>query len=460
MKILRIPLVIVLVVAGRTFHANALMEANLCTFGSSDTDGTTPYARLAQGNDGNFYGTTYNGGFYGGGTVFQTSPSGTYTNLYSFGSSDTDGANPEAGLVQGSDGNFYGTTDSDNTYDYGTVFRISPSGTYTSLYLFGSNSPNDGFNPSGGLVQDSDGNFYGTTFGGGTNDGGTMYRISASGSYTSLYTFGNSPTDGANPYAGLAQGSDGNFYGTTYYGGTSGNCYLGCGTVFRISPSGSYTNLHSFVGPPHDGAVPLAKLVQGSDGNFYGTTSSGGANNTGTIFRISASGSYTSLYTFGNSPTDGANPYAGLAQGSDGNFYGATSGGGTSTNCPGGCGSVFRISPKGSYTNLYSFDGSPNDGAAPHAGLVQGSDGNFYGTTAQGGTNDSGTVFILIIPLNLPPYPINQITGLQFFSVFDSTDVAVLVPSVAGETYQLQYSDSLSPTNWLNTGVTITRLFR
>ena len=349
MKILRIPLVIVLVVAGRTFHANALMETNLCTFGSSDTDGTTPYARLVQGNDGNFYGTTYNGGFYGGGTVFQTSPSGTYTNLYSFGSSDTDGANPEAGLVQGSDGNFYGTTDSDNTYDYGTVFRISPSGTYTSLYLFGSNSPNDGFNPSGGLVQDSDGNFYGTTFGGGTNDGGTMYRISASGSYTSLYTFGNSPTDGANPYAGLAQGSDGN-------------------------------------------------------------------------------------------------------------FYGATSGGGTSTNCPGGCGSVFRISPKGSYTNLYSFDGSPNDGAAPHAGLVQGSDGNFYGTTAQGGTNDSGTVFILIIPLNLPPYPINQITGLQFFSVFDSTDVAVLVPSVAGETYQLQYSDSLSPTNWLNTGDIITSI--
>ncbi len=198
---------------------------------------------------------------------------------------------------------------------------------------------------------------------------------------TNLYSFLGYPNDGHAPYAGLVQGSDGNFYGTTEAGGASDD-----GTVFRISPSGIYTNLHSFRGSPNDGADPQAGLFQGSDGNFYGTTYRGGTHSFGTVFRISPSGSYTNLYSFRGSPNDGASPEAGLVQGSDGNFYGTTYDGGTNE-----AGTVFRISPSGSYTNLYFFRDSPNDGANPQAGLVQGSDGNFYGTTEGGGPGRTGS---------------------------------------------------------------------
>src|ERR1017187_991590 len=223
---------------------------------------------------------------------------------------------------------------------------------------------------------------------------------------TNLHLFLSFPNDGAYPEAGLVQGSDGNFYGTTDHGGTSSNCTVGCGTIFRISPSGTYTTLHSFVGSPNDGAAPIASLVLGSDGSFYGVTAQGGTSTNcglygcGTIFRISPGGSCTSLYSFAGSPNDGSSPFAGLVQGSDGNFYGMTYYGGTSTNCSGGgCGTIFRISPSGTYTSLHYFVGYPTDGSLPGAQLAQGSDGNFYGTTDQGGTSTNcgtagcGTVF-------------------------------------------------------------------
>ncbi|MEI6085554.1 MAG: choice-of-anchor tandem repeat GloVer-containing protein, partial [Verrucomicrobiota bacterium] len=283
----------------------------------------------------------------------------TVSNLYSFVGYPSDGQNPQAGLVQGSDGNFYGTTIIGGVNYYGTVFRINPAGSYSNLYNFGAAS--DGQRPTG-LVQGSDGNFYGTTEHGGVNTFGpvtcgTVYRISPTGSYANLYSFGG-PPDGHIPFGGLVQGSDGNFYGTTGEGGDAG-------TVFRISPTGSYSNLYSFSAAP-DGNIPVAKLVQGSDGNFYGTTLLGGANYVGTVFRISATGSYSNLYSFGAAP-DGNTPYAGLVQGSDGNFYGTTVVGGV-TNF----GTVYRISPTGSYSNLYSFVGSPSDGRNPYGGLVQG----------------------------------------------------------------------------------------
>ena len=393
MKILHIPLVVVLVVlAGRGFNANALTVTNLHSFGSSPTDGQLPWAGLVQGSDGNFYGTTEGGGTTNNnGTVFRISPSGTYTNLYSFGTSPKDGAIPNAGLVQGSDGNFYGTT----VIGGGTVFRISPSGTYTSLYSF-AGYPTDGQYPEAGLVQGSDGNFYGTTEGGGTYSGGTVFRISPSGSETNLYSFGSYPTDGVAPFAGLVQGSDGNFYGTTYLGGSSANCDGGCGTVFRINSSGTETTLYSFVGSSTDGENPYHDgLVQGSDGSFYGTTKYGGANSLGT---------------------------------------------------------VFRITPSGSYTNLYFFGSQPNDGGDPQAGLVQGSDGNFYGTTQIGGTYSGGTVFKLIVPLKSPPYPINQITSVHR----TATNVVFAMPSIAGETYQLQYRSSMTSGIWSNVPVSVT----
>jgi len=405
MKIVRIPLVIILlIVAGRGFNAGAQTETTLYTFGTigSFNDGYYPFAGLVQGRDGNFYGTTEQGGTngevdVGDGTVFRINPSGVYTSLYSFGSSTNDGANPYAGLVQGSDGNFYGTTYYGGTNDNGTVFRISPSGSETVLYQFGPSTQGidnasggslsyaaGGANPAAGLVQGSDSNFYGTTStGGNCYNCGTVFRISPSGAYTNLYFFGSSTNDGAYPLAGLVQGSDGNFYGTTYYGGTN---YVG--TVFRISPSGSETVLYQFGGSPTDGYGPQAGLVQGSDGNFYGTTYYGGTNYVGTVFQISPSGAYTNLYSFGSSPTDGYNPQAGLVQGSDGNFYGTTSQGGTNFDLNSlayDFGTIFRISPSGVYTSLFSFDSEPNGEVDPVAGLVQGSDGSFYGTTSGGG---------------------------------------------------------------------------
>jgi uncharacterized repeat protein (TIGR03803 family) len=215
------------------------------------------------------------------------------------------------------------------------------------------------------------------------------------------------------------------------------------GTVFRISPNGSYTNLYSFGSSPKDGYTPSV-LVQGSDGNFYGTTFGGGTNNNGTVFRISPSGTYTSLYSFVGFPKDGSGPSGGLVQGSDGNFYATTIFGGTNFY-----GTVFRISPSGGYTNLYTFYFI----ADTDAGLVQGSDGNFYGATNTGGTNGLGTVFRFSIPLNSPPYPINEITGVQL----SGTNVVFNVVSIAGETYQLQFSSSMNSTNWVNVdGVSVT----
>ena len=395
MKILRISLVIVLVVvAGRTFRASAqtVTETTLHSFAGYPTDGSDLVAGLAQGSDGNFYGAAPYGGIDDIGTVFRISPSGSYTDLYSFGSS---GAESYAGLVQDSDGNFYGTTTLGGT-TFGTVFRISPSGSYTKLHSF-AGPPTDGANPYTGLVEGSDGNFYGTTRFGGTSANcsggcGIVFRITPSGSETILHSFVDSPTDGSEPLGALVEGSDGNFYGTTEFGGTNFE-----GTVFQISPSGSETILHSFVGSPSDGREPYAGLVEGSDGNFYGTTRFGGTSancfdGCGTVFRISPSGSETILHSFVGYPTDGATPLGGLVQGSDGNFYGTTVNGGTSTNFDPatggyGYGTAFRISPSGSYASLYSFAGSPNDGINPEAGLIQGSDGNFYGTTSSGGTS-------------------------------------------------------------------------
>jgi uncharacterized repeat protein (TIGR03803 family) len=352
-------------------------------------DGAYPEAGLVLGNNGNFYGTTYYGGTNGDGTVFQISTTGELTTLYTFGTvtnafgEPMDGVNPEAGLVQGSDGNFYGTTYGGGTNDWGTVFQINTQGTLISLYSF--TGGNDGAEPEAGLMLGSDGNLYGTTYGGGTNDDGTVFQISTHGALTSLYSFTGIYSAGPN---GLVQGGDGSFYGTTGGGGT-----YNPGTVFKISPHGALTNLYSFTGG-NDGAEPEAGLVQGSDGNFYGTTLYSGSYGSyytrydydyGTVFKISTAGMLTSLYSFTNGD-DGAEPEAGLVHGSDGNFYGTTYDGGTN-----GYGNVFQISTNGALTEVYSF--SYNDGAYPEAGLVQGSDGDFYGTTEYGGAHRDGTVF-------------------------------------------------------------------
>jgi uncharacterized repeat protein (TIGR03803 family) len=389
-------------------------------------DGANPTAGVVQGSNGYFYGTTFSGGTDSYGTVFQISTNGALTTLYSF-SGGNDGALPRAGLVQGSDGNFYGTTWWRATDWDGNVFQISASGAYTSLYSF--TGGDDGAHPDARLVQGSDGYFYGTTYWGanGSFAGGyygTVFKISTTGALTSLYSF-TGGNDGANPYAGLVQGNDGNFYGTTYYGGTN---YAG--TVFQISANGALTSLYSFTGT-NDGANPFGGLVQASDGNFYGTTSSGGTNGDGTVFRITTSGALTTLYSF-TGTNDGANPQAGLVQASDGSFYGTTYNGGTNN-----AGTVFKISANGVLTTLYSFTGT-NDGANPQAGLVQSSDGSFYGTTYNGGVVGAGTVFRLII---VPEFQAATVTN-RTLSLTWSTE--------AGGTYQLQWNSDLSSSNWTN----------
>ncbi|HXC98072.1 MAG TPA: choice-of-anchor tandem repeat GloVer-containing protein [Verrucomicrobiae bacterium] len=346
-------------------------------------EGTDSEADLVKGSDGNFYGTTSAGGTNNAGTVFRISSTGAFSSLYSF-TGGNDGASPYAGLVQGSDGDFYGTTFGGGSNDFGTLFKINTNGTLTNLYSF--TGAADGADPEADLLEGSDGNFYGTTYSGGTNGHGTVFKISAAGAFTSLFSF-TGGSDGAGPAAGLTQASDGSFYGTTSRGGDSN-----AGTVFKISASGVFNRLHSFTGG-NDGANPFAGLVQGSDGNFYGTTVAGGTNGYGIVFKISARGAFASLHSFTHG-IDGAYSYAGLIRGNEGNFYGTTYSGGTNDY-----GTVFKITATGAFTSLYSFTGG-NDGGYPFAALVQGSNGNFYGTTFGGG-RVPGTVFRLTV--NDPP---------------------------------------------------------
>jgi uncharacterized repeat protein (TIGR03803 family) len=261
----------------------------------------------------------------------------------------------------------------------GTVFKITTSGTLTTLHSF---DGTDGAWPYAGLVQATNGNLYGTALAGGAHGYGTVFKITTSGTLTTLHSFDR--TDGANPEAGLVQATDGNLYGTAVAGGANGD-----GTVFKITTSGTLTTLHSF--DVTDGAVPYAGLIQATDGNLYGTTYAGGANNGyGTVFKITTSGTLTTLHSF--DATDGAGPYAGLVQATNGDLYGTTEYGGSN----GGFGTVFKITPSGTLTTLHSFDAT--DGAGPYAGLVQATNGDFYGTTFEGGS-DFGTVFSLSMGL-------------------------------------------------------------
>src|ERR1039458_5637979 len=375
-------------------------------------DGANPEAGLVQATNGDLYGTT--SGFFvnGYGTVFKIPPGGTLTTLYGFCSQTNcaDGDAPQAGLVQAANGDLYGTTQYGGTNgDYGTVFKITPSGTLTTLYSFCSQTNcADGDEPVSGLVQAANGDFYGTTGGGGANVYyGTVFKITPSGTLTTLYNFcpQSGCTDGGNPDAALVQAANGDLYGTTYNGGTNGQ-----GTVFKITPSGTLTTLYSFC--PQSGCTdghPDAGLVQAANGDFFGTTYYGGARlYGGTVFKITPSGTLTPLYRFCSQSgcPDGSSPNGGLVQAADGDFYGTTYGGGASNY-----GTVFKITSGGTLTTLYSFcsqSGCP-DGSGPNGGLVQDTNGDFYGTTLEGGSNNAGTVFRLSVGLGpfvkpRPPY--------------------------------------------------------
>jgi uncharacterized repeat protein (TIGR03803 family) len=353
---------------------------------------------LVQGTDGSFYGTAFWGGTLpcvnseGCGTVFKITAGGKLTVLHEFGV--TDGFGPNAPLVQGTDGSFYGTTSSGGTgaacsIGCGTVFKISSGGSFLTLHDF---DGTDGEDPGGGLVRGTDGNFYGTT-GSGTTNYGTVFKITPGGTLTTLHNFEYG--DGSQPYGALEQATDGSFYGTTGGGGPNPCGQRGCGTVFKISSDGSFVSLHSF--DYTDGYGPTGGLVQATDGKFYGTTLSGGANGYGTIFDITSGGVLTTLYSF-CAPycADGTSAF-GLVQATDGNFYGTMVSGGTNAQ-----GTVFKITSGGVLTTLYDFCTQPNcsDGSNPQWPPLQATDGNFYGTTGAGGNDTAcvagcGTVYSL-----------------------------------------------------------------
>jgi uncharacterized repeat protein (TIGR03803 family) len=287
------------------------------------SDGANPHlAPLTQGEDGGLYGTTSLGGANGPyGTIFRVTPSGAETVLYSL-DGELGGAYPTAALVLGTDGNFYGTTEEGGGPNYsGSVFELSVDGTLTTLHAFCTKLVEcpDGAQPDAALIQGRDGNFYGTTQNGGTSGtgSGTIFRITPHGKLTTIYSFcAPKCSDGGFPNASLIQASDGDFYGTTP------------STIFKITPAGRLTTLHTLT--QNDGSLIISPLIQASDGNFYGTASAGGPANDGTIFRFTRKGEYTVLHSFDGS--DGISPEGGLVQASDGNLYGTTFEGGSKLN--------------------------------------------------------------------------------------------------------------------------------
>jgi uncharacterized repeat protein (TIGR03803 family) len=360
-----------------TVTCTAGTESVLYSFAATGGDAGYPlYQHLLLASDGNFYGMTYYDGANGDGAVFKITPAGTETVLHSF-AGGADGSEPYGSLVQGSDGNFYGMTYEGGTHNEGTVFRITPAGAETVLYSFAGGGV-DAEEPYGTLVQGTDGDFYGVTQEGGTNYEGAVFKITPAGAETVLYSFAGG-TDGEGPYGALIQGTDGNFYGITESGGTHDE-----GTVFKITPAGAETVLWSF-GSGTDGDEPYGSLVQGTDGNFYGMTHEGGINNSGTVFKITPAGAETVLWSFG-SGTDGSAPYGSLVQGTNGNFYGMTYEGGVNNY-----GTIFQITPSGTETVLWSF-GSGSDGFEPYGDLTFGPDGTLYGLTYEGGANGAGAV--------------------------------------------------------------------
>ncbi len=352
--------------------------------GSDPNDGADPFGGLIEGTDGRLYGTAAGGGASGYGTVYAVNLNGTgFTTLHSF-TFDDDGAGPYAGLIQGADGRLYGTTFTGATNGNGTVFAVNPDGTnFVTLHLFAGG--NDGGYPYGGLIQGTDGRLYGTTVAGGTNGNGTVFAVNPDGTNfvtLHLFTGGN---DGGYPQASLIQGIDGRLYGTASSGGADND-----GILFAVKSDGTgFATLYSFT-RGNDGAIPDGCLIQGIGGRLYGTANNGGANDLGTVFAVNLGGTgFAALYSF-TGGNDGANPEAGLVQGTDGRLYGTVTQAGANS-----AGTVFVVSPDGTgFATLYSFTGG-NDGANPTDKLIQGADGRLYGTAIYGGANNEGTVFVI-----------------------------------------------------------------
>jgi uncharacterized repeat protein (TIGR03803 family) len=327
---------------------------------------------VVQGRDGNLYTTSTDGGADNAGTVFKVTPAGQVSVLYSF--DGATGAFPSSGLTLGTDGNFYGTARVNGPSNWGTVFKITPKGKLAVLHAFGGS---DGAGPWGAPIAGADGAFYGTTEDGGSANCGTVYRVTAGGKFKTLYNFDG--PHGCQPLAPLVLGTDGNFYGTSLQGGSN----PALGAIFKITPAGAITLLHSF--DTTHGANPYSPLTQASDGNFYGTTFNGG-NNDGVVFKISPTGAFADLHDFDPS-ADGGAPLSALVEGTNGVLYGTTIAGGTLN-----AGTIYSILVGGGgFSALYNFDGT--SASAADAALTQHTTGTFYSDSAWGGSENLGTFY-------------------------------------------------------------------
>lgn len=358
----------------------------LYSFTGVNGDGTYPAASLVLDQRGNLYGTTQLGGTSDMGTVFKVDPSGNETVLYSFKGGPSDGKTPLSVLVLDQRGNLYGTTMTGGTAGKGTVFKLDTSGKETVLHSFTGSSNGDGDSPMAGLWIDKRGNLYGTTPLGGSSGRGTVFRVDSSGHETVLYSFTGANGGGTYPMADLIMDHKGNLYGTTSQGGSSG-----WGTVFKLDPSGTETVLHSFAGSNEDGALPTGALIMDKRGNLYGTTQVGGSAGVGTVFQVDNSGKETVLHSFRGGDGDGAIGFGALVMDKRGNLYGATTSGG-----PTNSGTLFKVSPSGSETVLQIFPDSVSGAADPVGSLIMDRRGNLYGATVLGGSAGYGTVFRLV----------------------------------------------------------------
>jgi uncharacterized repeat protein (TIGR03803 family) len=394
----------------------------ILSFGPSLQSGSWPQGELLEGSDGFLYGTTYGGGNQGLGSVFKTSKNGS--EFISLRSLTNDAYFPVAGLVESSDGVLLGTTPDGGANGAGTVFKMNKDGSGFSLLHIFAAGPGDGGRPQGRLVAAAGGMLFGTAFNGGAANKGVVFAMKADGSgYTILHNFaGTNSGDGSFPFASLCQGSDAALYGTTQGGGSND-----LGSVFRLSSDGTgYAVLHHFNGGADDGRMPLGSLVQGSDGFLYGTTQNGGTHGLGTIFKLNTNGGgYVVLQSFAGGST-GSQPFAGLVAGSNGVLYGTTRFGGSHD-----LGTAFKVNTDGTgYATLHSFGGSAGDGSQPLAPLLMGSDGALYGSTHWGGMYETngvyGTLFKLSSPVVITAQPLDQTVGAGQNASFSVTATGTL----------------------------------
>jgi len=352
---------------------------------SNCKDGNTPIAGVIQDAKGNLYGTTSLGGTSNWGTVFDLDSSGTETVLYNFSYVNGDGANPFGSLIRDAAGNLYGTANYGGPNGQGLVFKVDQTGKETVLHNF-TGGTRDGCAPYAGLIRDKAGNLYGTTVACGAYGYGMVFKLTAAGKEKILHSFAGPPTDASNPFFGasLIRDAQGNLYGGTYLGGA-----FGSGAVYKLTASGKETVLYSFTGGA-DGCLPYGAPVMDKLGNLYGTTSQCGSSFAGTVWKLSKGGKETVLHTFAG--TDGAYPQAGVILDAKGNLYGTTTSGGANSR-----GTVFQLSSSGTLTTLYSFCSlsSCADGTNPAAELIRDANGNLYGTAQYGGSGNGGTVWKL-----------------------------------------------------------------